>query len=206
MKHSYTPPSSLPGARSPVGSGHRSAAGWLAALATGLLLAGPVLAQATVNNAPAATTATTATTATPAASALPAAASATLPSTGGSVVTMLMGLIVVLAVMAGVAWLLKRVGLTRAIAGNSAARVIGGVNVGTRERVMVIEVGDQWIVVGVAPGRVNALTTMPRQEHVAAQASPVAGTAFAGWLKQTMDKRNGGASAGARTGNDGSTR
>lgn len=159
-----------------------------------MLLADQAFAQATLNNAPAAP-----------ATAPANATGAPLPSTSGSVVTMLLGLLAVLAVMAAVAWLFKRAGLTRALSGNSAARVIGGVSVGTRERVMVIEVGEQWIVVGVAPGRVNALTTMPRQEHVAAQMAPAAGPAFASWLKQTMDKRNGGASSGPRTGNDGST-
>ncbi|MCA1322597.1 flagellar biosynthetic protein FliO [Herbaspirillum sp. alder98] len=172
----------------------RSVTRSLAAASSCLLLIDQAYAQATLNNAPSTTAAAPAST-----------ASASLPSTGGSVVTMLLGLIAVLAVMAAVAWLLKRVGLTRALSGTSAARVIGGVSVGTRERVMVIEVGDQWIVVGVAPGRVNALTTMPRQEHVAAQMTPPAGPAFANWLKHTMDKRNGGASSGPRTGNDGST-
>ncbi|EJN08278.1 flagellar biosynthetic protein FliO [Herbaspirillum sp. YR522] len=180
-------------------SGHgRGVIRWLAAAGSCVLLANQALAQATLNNAPAAP-------ATPPANAA-SAANATLPSTSGSVVTMLLGLLAVLAVMAGVAWVLKRAGLTRALSGNSAARVIGGVSVGTRERVMVVEVGDQWIVVGVAPGRVNALTTMPRQEHVASQVAPAAGPAFASWLKQTMDKRNGGAPSGSRTGNDGSTR
>jgi flagellar biogenesis protein FliO len=28
----------------------------------------------------------------------------------------------------------------------------------------VVEVGEQWIVVGASPGRMNALATMPRQE------------------------------------------
>jgi flagellar protein FliO/FliZ len=179
------------GIRRSIRPGYSRFTQWLAAAGASVLLAGPALAQAPLNNAPSATTAAT--------------ASANLPSAGGSVVTMLLGLVAVLAVMAAIAWLLKRFGLARALSGNSAARVIGGVSVGTRERVMVIEVGDQWIVVGVAPGRVNALTTMPRQEHVAEQLAPAPAPAFANWLKQTMDKRNGGASSGPRTGNDGST-
>lgn len=128
-----------------------------------------------------------------------------LPSSSGSVLTMLLGLTAVLALMAGIAWLFKRFGLAQNLTGNAAAKVIGGVSVGTRERVMVIEVGDQWIVVGVAPGRVNALATMPRQEHAAAQAAKTNGPAFSSWLRQTMDKRNSDATNGGRAGNDGST-
>ncbi|RFB68719.1 MULTISPECIES: flagellar biosynthetic protein FliO [unclassified Herbaspirillum] len=113
-----------------------------------------------------------------------------LPSTTGSVFTMLLGLTAVLAIMAGIAWLFKRSGLVQRAQGNAVAKIIGGVSVGTRERVMVIEVADQWIVVGVAPGRVNTLATMPRQEHVTAPASAVSAN-FSSWLKNTIDKRNG---------------
>lgn len=165
-------------------------------------------AHAWADNAPAGsvTAAAAAPAAAPAApaAAAPVAAGASLPSSSGSVFTMLFGLVVVLAVMAAVAWLFKRMGLANSLGGNAVAKVVGGVSVGTRERVMVVEVGDQWIVVGVAPGRVNALATLPRQEGVAAQPAS-AGPAFASWLKHTMDKRNGGAGNGDRPGNDGST-
>jgi flagellar protein FliO/FliZ len=65
--------------------------------------------------------------------------------------------------------------------------------VGTRERILVVEVGEQWIVVGASPGRMNALATLPRQETAdtldAAATVPAAN--FAEWFKQTIDKRNG---------------
>jgi flagellar protein FliO/FliZ len=116
------------------------------------------------------------------------AADATPGGTGG-MLQVSFGLIVVLGIMAGIAWLLKRYGV-RGPAAGSVVKVVGGVNVGTRERVMVVEVGDQWIVVGVAPGRVNSLATLPRQEIPAGQPQ-VALPPFAAWLKQTIDKRNG---------------
>lgn len=134
-----------------------------------------------------------------------ATAGSALPSSTGSIFTALFGLAAVLALMAAIAWLFKRFGLTRSLTGNAAAKIIGGVSVGTRERVMVIEVGDQWVVVGVAPGRVNALTTMPRQEIPAHQEANSGTPAFASWLKQTMDKRNGGPVSQDRPGNDGNT-
>lgn len=170
------------------------------ALTSALLLLGGSLiaaAQAWADNAPAGSSTATA--------ASPAAAGTSLPSSSGSAFTMLFGLVAVLAVMAGVAWLVKRFGLANSMGGNGVAKVVGGVSVGTRERVIVVEVGEQWIVVGVAPGRVNALATLPRQEGVATQPA-AAGPAFASWLKHTMDKRNGGAGNGDRPGNDGSTR
>jgi flagellar protein FliO/FliZ len=100
----------------------------------------------------------------------------------------LLGLVLVLGLMAALAWALKRFGATRA-AGSAAVRVVGGVSVGGRERVLIVEVADQWIVVGVAPGRVNALATLPRQENAVLTTTPAAQN-FSSWLKQTMEKRN----------------
>jgi flagellar protein FliO/FliZ len=83
-------------------------------------------------------------------------------------------------------------------AGSAHVKLVGALNLGGRERIMVVEVGDQWIVVGASPGRVNALATMPRQ--AGADGGPAAGallhphqpsaSSFSEWLKQTIDKRN----------------
>lgn len=112
------------------------------------------------------------------------------PSTAGSLFQVLFGLVVVLGLMAGAAWLLRRFGLAKPAAAG-AVKVIGGVNVGSRERILVVEVAGQWIVVGVAPGRVNTLTTMPRQEGIDVQEPTPPVKNFSAWLKQTIDKRNG---------------
>jgi flagellar protein FliO/FliZ len=110
----------------------------------------------------------------------------------GSLVQTIFALVLVLALLAALAWAAKRYGPR--VAGNSAnLRMIGALNIGGRERIMVIEVGDQWIVVGASPGRVNALATMPKGD--ASASATLAGHApsasnFADWLKQTIDKRN----------------
>jgi flagellar protein FliO/FliZ len=113
------------------------------------------------------------------------------PASAGNLLQVLLGLVAVLGCMAGAAWMLRRFGLAKT-ASASAVKVVGGVSVGTRERVLVVEVADQWIVVGVAPGRVNALTTMPRQEGVALPEGTVPmAKNFSAWLKHTIEKRNG---------------
>lgn len=107
----------------------------------------------------------------------------------GGVFQVLLGLLFVLGLMAAVAWALKRFGVARAN-GGAPVKIVGGVSLGGRERVLVIEAADQWIVLGVAPGRVNALATMPRQEGTASMTATPAAKNFASWLKQTRDKRN----------------
>ena len=113
------------------------------------------------------------------------------PSTGTLLQTIL-ALVLVLALLAGLAWAAKR--FAPRMAGNAAnLRMVGALNIGGRERIMVVEVGDQWIVVGASPGRVNALATMPKGD--AASIATLAGhtpsaSRFSDWLKQTIDKRN----------------
>lgn len=134
--------------------------------------------------------ATTNTTSTPAGTGAVTSAIGSAPSSG-SLFQVLFGLIVVLAVMATIAWLMKRFGMARQ-AGNSVVKIVGGVSVGNRERVLVVEVGEQWIVVGVASGRVSALANMPRQPGVDLPANSVLPVQnFSSWLKQTIDRRNG---------------
>ena len=112
----------------------------------------------------------------------------TAPSSAGGLLQVMFGLLVVLGLLAAALWFLKRMGGSR-FAPGSVVKIIGGVSVGNRERVMVVEVADQWIVIGVAPGRVSTLASMPRQEQPAAQAAPGVPN-FSAWLKQTIEKRN----------------
>lgn len=109
----------------------------------------------------------------------------------GSMLQVALGLGLVLAMVAGAAWLLRRLaGQPGRQAG--AIRVIGGAAVGQRERVVLVEIGATWLVVGVAPGHVSALHTMPRAELPPA-AGVKAGEAkgFAAWLKQVSERRQG---------------
>jgi flagellar protein FliO/FliZ len=122
-----------------------------------------------------------------AASAAPSAPTAA-PSSAGSLLQVVFGLLVVLGLLAAALWFLKRMGGGR-FAPGAVVKIIGGVSVGNRERVMVVEVADQWIVIGVAPGRVSTLASMPRQDTPAAQAAAGAPN-FSAWLKQTIEKRN----------------
>jgi flagellar protein FliO/FliZ len=121
-----------------------------------------------------------------------------LPASSGSgaagLLQTIFALLLVLGLLIGLAWLLKRYG-PKPGGGLANLRVVGALNIGGRERIMVVEVGDQWIVVGASPGRVNALHTMPRQDvdlgaGTGTGQGSLPATRFADWLKNTMDKRN----------------
>jgi flagellar protein FliO/FliZ len=110
----------------------------------------------------------------------------------GTLLQTILALVLVLALLAGLAWAAKRYG-PRMTGGAANLRMVGALNLGGRERIMVVEVGDQWIVVGASPGRVNALATMPKGDATASASlaghTPSA-SSFSDWLKQTIDKRN----------------
>jgi len=108
----------------------------------------------------------------------------------GSVLQVIVSLLLVLAAVVMVAWVLKRINLPQQGAGN-ALKVISGVAVGQRERVVLVEVNDTWLVVGVAPGQVNALHSMPKGS-IPVQANTVGNPSndFQSWLKKMMEKRN----------------
>ena len=76
---------------------------------------------------------------------------------------MVIGLAFVLGAIALTAWFARRMGLGNAH-GAQLMKVVSALSVGAKERVVVVEIGDQWMVLGVAAGRVNALATLPRGE------------------------------------------
>ena len=128
--------------------------------------------------------------------AMPAGAPMTMAptSSAGSLLQTIFALVFVLALLIGLAWFMKRYG-PKVMGGNNKMRVVSSLNLGGRERIVLVEVADQWIVVGASPGRINALATLPRQEGelpqlATAQNGPAAAN-FSEWLKQTIEKRNG---------------
>jgi len=98
-------------------------------------------------------------------------------------------LILVLGAVAAAAWVMKRINLPQH-GSASLLKVISGVAVGPRERVVLVEVNDTWLVLGVAPGQVRALHTLPKGNIPAGTSSSVPDGKFQMWLKQMVEKRN----------------
>ena len=124
----------------------------------------------------------------------PLPAGAATPELGASVLQMMFGLAVVIALLFASLWLIRRLSAPRG--GGAAIKVLGAAAVGPRERVVLVEIGEQVLVLGVAPGSVTRLHDMKRSElplpaDTAGIAAP-AGKAFAAWLKQATERRNVG--------------
>lgn len=108
-----------------------------------------------------------------------------------STVQMIGALLLVLAVIVGGTWLLKRFSLIPAAA-SGVVKVVAAAGVGQRERVVVVEIDQTWLVLGVAPGRVNKLHTMTKPGSGAPGTKPdhPPVETFATQLNQSMEKEN----------------
>lgn len=109
----------------------------------------------------------------------------------GSLLQVMLSLLLVLAAIILVAWVLKRINLPQNSA-SGALKVVSGVAVGQRERIVLVEINDTWLVVGVAPGQVTALHTLPKNQLPISpeNATPEVDNKFKNWLKIVMDRRN----------------
>lgn len=110
-------------------------------------------------------------------------------STTGSLLRMVLGLALVLGVMVGIAWLMKR--MTPGLKQQSVVRIVGGVSVGSRERVVVVEVAGRWLVLGVASGQVTSLADLEPGEEIplAAPTTNQAATPFSAWLNKSLQRK-----------------
>ncbi len=109
----------------------------------------------------------------------------------GSVLHVMLGLGVVLLVIVALAWLARNV-LRFQPTVRGQLRILGGLSMGTRERVVLVQVGETQLLLGVAPGRIQALHVLEHPISTAAdEPSPPAGFSdqLARALKRTREGR-----------------
>lgn len=103
----------------------------------------------------------------------------------GSLLQTLLGLILVVASIFVVVWLLKR---SQMLSGGAhrQLRVIGGISLGARERAVLVQVGNEQILLGVTPQQVRTLHVLPEPLE-SPQASDKNGN-FAEKLREMMQR------------------
>jgi flagellar protein FliO/FliZ len=118
--------------------------------------------------------------------AVPAWAADAAPGPVFGVMQMLLGLAFVLGLIVFASWLLRRFGAGPTAPG-SLVRIVTAASVGPREKVVLVEIKDSWLVLGVAPGRVSMLHQLPRQ--ALPQDSPQGVPGFGRWLAEARRGR-----------------
>ena len=87
---------------------------------------------------------------------------AAAPGAAGGMLTVLMSLALILGGFVAVAWFARR--YLPGLGAQGAVRVVGTTPVGTRERVVVVEVDNTWLLLGVGGGNVRLLHTLPKPD------------------------------------------
>lgn len=118
-----------------------------------------------------------------------AAEAAPSPMGPGNLLQVVLGLGIVLALLLGGALVMKRIGRLPGLT-DQAIKTVAAASVGTRERVVLLEVADSWILIGVAPGQVRALATLPKGQLPAAADASTTPAPFAQLLQRFADRRN----------------
>lgn len=103
-----------------------------------------------------------------------AASSSALAASG----QMLLSLLLVLALLGGIFVLLRRLQVRPGASGG--LRSLAALSVGTRERVVLLEVAGRQLLVGVAPGRVQTLLVLD---------APAKEGAFSQRLDEALERR-----------------
>ncbi|KKO16229.1 MULTISPECIES: flagellar biosynthetic protein FliO [Pseudomonas] len=121
------------------------------------------------------------------AAATPAATPATAPgSLGGQLAQMVFGLLLVVGLIFFLAWLLRRMQST-AVKGGQVIEIVGSRAIGPRDRLLLVQVGKEQILIGHTPGSIETLHVLAEPVEVpenARQATPE----FAQRLMELMGK------------------
>ena len=97
------------------------------------------------------------------------------------------GLVLTVALIFVLAWLVKRFNLNQQ-ASSGLIRVIAGLSIGTRDRIVLLQVGDEQILLGLTPGRIEKLHTLAQPPDAPSTDQTVSG-AFAAKLNRLMGER-----------------
>jgi len=121
--------------------------------------------------------------------AAPQAATTAAPVGAGGLASVTLALLVVLAAIFAVAWVARRVRGIGNRVGN-AIDVLAEVPLGPKERAVLLKVGAEQVLIGVAPGRVSALHVLREPVEISkpAIATAPAAASFGALLKRSLGK------------------
>ncbi len=119
------------------------------------------------------------------------AQSAAVPDTpgipGGAMLQMLLGLALIIGLLFLGAYLLRRLNGGKSFGNIGPMRIVGGLMISPRERIVLLEVNETWIIIGIVPGQIKTLHTLPKGELPSDKDGE---NRFGNWLKLMTERKN----------------
>lgn len=110
----------------------------------------------------------------------------------GDMLNWSIGLVIVLCLFFLLAWLMKKLS-GGTVAGSGQMQILGGLSLGMREKIVLLKVGNQQLVLGVSPGRVEKLHVLQGEDCLVSESTTrltETGSNFASKLAQIMQGKN----------------
>ena len=111
------------------------------------------------------------------------------PISHAEVLQWLLALIAVLAIFGGLVWLVRKTGAL-SLSSKSQLAILGGLSLGVRERLVLVKVGEQQLLLGISPGRMEKLLVLEGDQRLFQNQETIKDEAsFAQKLQQVLKGR-----------------
>jgi len=81
------------------------------------------------------------------------------PVSSSYLIKLTLALVFILLLIFGLAWMMKKMQLTQH-SQNGLIKIVSAISVGQRDRIALIQVGDEQVLLGLTPGRIDKLHTL----------------------------------------------
>jgi flagellar protein FliO/FliZ len=108
------------------------------------------------------------------------------PVSSSYLIKLSIGLLVVVGLVFFLAWLVKKMQLVQS-SNNGLIKIVSAISVGQRERIALIQVGDEQLLIGLTPGRIDKLHTLEKAIETGDQSMPVS-SSFQQKFQQLLNK------------------
>lgn len=117
---------------------------------------------------------------------------ATPTISAGTYLQATLALALVVALLLALAWLAKKASGSKGY-GQGGMKIIGSLGLGQRERVVLLEVGNEWLVIGVVPGQIRTLHRLAKGDATPGDSlPPTSDISFTQWLQSVTERRKHG--------------
>ena len=93
------------------------------------------------------------------------------PMSSSYLIQLILGLVVVILCVVALAWFAKKMNKFNS-SSDESIKIISAISMGTREKVVLLQVGEEQLLVGVSPGNINKLHTL-NTPVISTNANPV---------------------------------